>query len=108
MPRTSFKFAIALIAAASLGACATLSPVSRIERRLVSLGFSDAGAACVSDELDRKLDRKQLMNVADFLDRIDRPDRAGGAGVIEALKQMDDPSAVAGVVGAALTCAIRG
>ena len=94
-----------IIAALALGACATMSTASRIENRLIGLGASEASAACLAGELKRKLDRRQLRDVAAFLDRLDRRGRPGG--VIDALMEMDDPSAVAAVAAAGITCALR-
>lgn len=99
---------VAGILALALGACATLSPASRIESRLIGLGASEESAACLADELSRKLDRRQLRDVAAFLDRVDRLDRNGRpGGVVDALMEMDDPSAVAAVAAAGITCALR-
>lgn len=97
-----------IIAALALGACATMSTASRIENRLIGLGASESSAACLAGELKRKLDRRQLRDVAAFLDRLDRLDRRGRpGGVIDALMEMDDPSAVAAVAAAGITCALR-
>ena len=60
-------------AAALLGAflmvasCATVSPRARIEDRFYELGLSRERSECLADELDERLDRNDLRDVADFL-----------------------------------------
>ena len=96
---------LALVAIAGIvGGCATLSPASRIESQLVSLGVSKPRAICLSEELDRRLDRKDLNDVADFLENLNRAQSPGGA--LDALLSIDNADAAAAIASAGLSCAL--
>lgn len=92
----------ALCAAAA--ACASFSPASRIENRLIDLGMSPRGAECLANELNESLDRKDLVDIADFLDRLDRPTSSRGA--FDTLRSVDNPRAAASVAAAGIFCAL--
>lgn len=99
--------ALSIIAAACLcavSACATLSPASRIESQLVSLGISEPRAACLAEEISEDLDRDDLNDVADFLEGLNRAQSPGRA--IDALLRIDNADAAAAIAAAALACAI--
>ncbi len=96
----------AVAVAVFLGACATLSPASRIQSQLVDLGISKSKASCIADELSERLDRSDLKEVADFLDDINAADSAGGA--IDRLAAIDNTRAAAAVAASAITCALGG
>lgn len=98
--------ASAVFALASLGACATLSPASRIESRLVDLGVSKSGAHCLADQLSDRLERSDLNDVADFLDDISDANSAGG--VVGRLRGIENGRAAAAVAASAITCALGG
>lgn len=101
--RSVLLAASALVAAAG---CATVSPASRIESRLVDLGVSPARADCLADELQDNLGRADLSDIADFLDDVGDADSAGGA--VDALRRIDNPQAAAAVAAAAISCAFGG
>lgn len=87
-----------------LAGCATLSPASRIEQRLVDLGLSKQRAGCVTGELRERLDRSDLNDIANFLDDIHA---AGSAGnVIARLASINNTRAAAAVAASAITCAL--
>ncbi|HXI86489.1 MAG TPA: hypothetical protein VNH64_03450 [Parvularculaceae bacterium] len=96
-------FAAALLVA--LASCATLSPRSRVEAELVSLGLTKARAGCLAGELDRRLDRRDMRAVGDFLGSLRGND---GDNVLDALRKMDNPRAVSAMAGAGIACAIDG
>lgn len=87
-------------------ACATISPRSRVEGNLAEFGISPKRAACLAGELADRLDRKDLVDVAEFLDNMNRASTAGGA--LDALLKIDNPWAAAAVAGAGIACAFGG
>ena len=88
-----------------LAACATFSPRSRIADRLVELGLSKDRADCLADDLDDRLDRDELNDVAEFLTDLNDAESAGGA--LDALLAIDRPRVATAIAGASLACAIR-
>lgn len=84
-------------------ACVTMSPASRIEKQLKSLGVADARAECLSEELDRNLDSRDLKDVADFLEGLNRAQGPGQA--LDALLRIDNPRAAAAIASAGIVCA---
>lgn len=86
-----------------VAACATLSPRSAIENRFVELGVSPSRAECLADDLDERLDRDELGNVADFLENLNEAGSAGGA--LDALLAIDDPNIAAAIARASVSCA---
>lgn len=97
---------LGLLAGAMVAAaCATLSPVSRIEARLVELGFSRAGAACFTDRLAADLDRDDLTAVARALDAFDG--EKNPRATLQNLSAMGNPRAVGAVVAAGFACVIN-
>ena len=88
------------------GACATLSPTSRIESELRSLGVSEPRAECLAEDLGDHLDRNDLKAVADFLTDLNQAGSAGGA--LDALLSIENPRAAAAIASAGITCAFGG
>lgn len=86
-----------------VAACAsTLSPRDRIFDQLIGFGFSDKRATCVSDELDMRLARDELSNVADFFSGLNDID--GFAGLRSAILSIDDPDTAQASARAFLAC----
>lgn len=102
--RLNTKFLLPVAIACIAGGCATMSPASRIESQFVSLGISKPRATCLSEELDRHLDRKDLNDVADFLEGLNRAQSPGGA--LDALLRIDNPQAAAAIASAGISCAL--
>ena len=100
--RRSIAFVCALL---MLGSCASLSPRGQIKDRFVELGISRERAACLSEELDARLDRDQLRDVADFLTDLNDAGSAGGA--LDALLSIDDPRIAASIARASVACAFN-
>lgn len=97
-------FGLAFIALGA--ACATISPASRIQSRLMELGVPRSHAGCLADELDDRLDRSELSDVARFLDRVSRAD--SGDDVVGQLRRIDNPRVAAMVAASAIACALGG
>ncbi len=100
------KQSILLAAALSLGACATISPRARIENRLVEIGLSERKAGCMAGELDNRLDRSDLNDVADFLGDVNQASSDGEN--YDALLNIDNARAAAAIAAAGLSCAFGG
>lgn len=84
-------------------ACATISPVSRIEAQLIDLGVSNARAECLAETLDEELERDDLNAVANFLEGLNRVETPGEA--LNALLSIDNPRAAAAVAASGIACA---
>lgn len=84
-------------------ACVTMSSASRIEKQLKSLGVAEQRAECLSEELDRNLDSRDLKDVADFLEGLNRAQGPGQA--LDALLRIDNPRAAAAIASAGIVCA---
>jgi hypothetical protein len=94
-----------VISAAALGACATLSPLSRIEARLIEFGFSRPMAECFADGLGDKLDRRQLDGVADLLDGFEN-DRKPEQAIERLGRGAGNPEIAGAIASTAFSCAI--
>ncbi|MFC2950913.1 hypothetical protein ACFOOP_03180 [Marinicaulis aureus] len=97
------KKSILICAVLSLAACATISPRSRIENRLVDIGLSERKAECMAHELDERLDRDDLNDVADFLGDVNEASSDGEN--YDALLNIDNARAAAAIAAAGLSCA---
>ena len=94
---------VLLTAAALLAVtgCATVSKFT-IKDRLQELGFSNAQADCVADELDDRLSDDQLADVAKTLD--DLTDSNGPRRVIDALGRVSDERIASAAAQAGISC----
>lgn len=102
-----FRMSAAAVLALALSACATLSPVSRIQARLVEFGFSRPMAECFADGLHGKLDGRQLNGVADLLEGFEKDSKPEQA--IERLgRGVGDPKTAGAIATTAFSCAIGG
>lgn len=97
----------AAVLAAALGACATLSPVSRIQARLVEFGFSRPMAECFAGGLRDKLDSRQLNGVADLLEGFEN-DRKPENAIERLSRGVGDPKIAGAIASTAFSCAIGG
>ncbi|MEZ5894179.1 MAG: hypothetical protein R3C58_13680 [Parvularculaceae bacterium] len=99
------KKILLLSAAVMLAACGTVSPRIRIENRLVEFGFSEDKAHCMGNELDERLDRKELKDVADFVGNLNA---AGTAGeTLDAILSIDNGRAAAAIAASGVACAFN-
>ncbi|MBI1365282.1 MAG: hypothetical protein GC153_04930 [Alphaproteobacteria bacterium] len=102
MGKIPARLLVAILLAGAAG-CATLSPKSRVESELASLGMSQARAGCIASELDRRLDGQDMRAVADFLGGLRRND---DDDVLGSLSQIQNPRAVAAIASAGISCTI--
>ncbi len=102
MKRSGILIGLALLAAA----CATVSPRARVEDRFVEFGLSRDRASCLADELDERLDRDDLADVADYVGGLNAVTSAGEA--LDALLRIENPRAVAAIGAAGIACAFSG
>ena len=83
--------------------CATLSPRARLKDQFVELGFSRDRASCLADELDERLDRDDLSDVADFVASLNEAATPGEG--LDALLGIDNPRAARAIASSGLACA---
>lgn len=101
-----FRLLVAVGSIFALSACASLSATSRIKNGLISLGVSAPRSECMADRLADDLDRRDLNDVADFLDGLNEAETPGNA--LDALLRIDNPRAAAAIAGAGVSCALGG
>lgn len=89
-----------------ISACAAMSPRARIKDRFVEFGVSENRASCLAKELDDRLDRDDLADVADFIGSLNEATSAGGA--LDALLGIDNASAAAAIVPSGIACTFSG
>lgn len=100
------RIAASACIALALAACATISPRVRIENRFVEFGLSKQRAHCLAEELDDRLNRGDLADVADFIGSLNAATSAGQA--LDALLSIDNPRAAAAIARASVACAFGG
>ena len=92
-------------AAALLAACATVSPRADVESRFIDFGLTPERAACLAGELDDRLDRNDLIDVANFVGGLSAASSAGEA--LDALLAIDNPRAASAIARAGISCAFN-
>jgi hypothetical protein len=85
-------------------ACATGSPRAKIADRFVDFGVSEERADCLASELDERLERDDLNDVADYIGGLNEATSAGEA--LDALLRIGNPRAAAAIARASLACAL--
>lgn len=91
----------AALVLALLASCATAAKVT-LNDRFRAIGLSPKMADCMVDDLDQRLDNRDLQDLAKYtvgLSRADTPMQA-----IDSLMKIDNPRAVAAVGRAAFGC----
>lgn len=91
----------AALAIALLASCATAARVT-LNDRFRAIGLSAKMADCMVDDLDQRLDNRDLQDLARYtvgLSRADTPLEA-----VESLMKIDNPRAVAAIGRAAFSC----
>ena len=96
------KTGLLIVAAVAMAGCATVSPRKRIENRFVEFGLSERKAECMGNELDERLDRKDLQDVADFIGNLNNASTTGEN--VDALLSIGNPRAAAAIAAAGLAC----
>ncbi|MCB2113169.1 MAG: hypothetical protein KDD85_06430 [Parvularculaceae bacterium] len=89
------------IAFVLLASCATAAKYT-LRDRFEAIGLSPAMAGCMVDDLDDRLDDRDLRDLADYSVSISRADTPLEA--VERLLEIDNPRAVAAVGRAAFSC----
>ncbi len=87
-----------------VAACATASPRAQIADRFVEFGVSQERADCLASELDERLERDDLNDVADYIGGLNEATSAGEA--LDALLRIGNPRAAAAIARASLACAL--
>ncbi len=95
-----------LVSAFAMTACATVSPRLRIENRFMELGLSERKASCMAHELDKRLDRDDMRDVADFIGRLNKASSTGEN--IDALLSIDNARAAGAIAASGLACTFDG
>ncbi len=98
----SIRSALLLTGLLGLTACATASKMT-IADRLQELGLSEDRAECMADELDDRLDDRELSEFADFTVTITKE---RGTGVLAALREIDNPRIAGAVAGSGVACVL--
>lgn len=94
---------MATISAAMLLATSCAShALDTIEDRLVSVGLSPDHAACMAEDLHRRLSNDDIRDLAGYARTLSRADSTLEA--IDALRGVDNPRAVAAVAQSAIRC----
>ena len=93
---------ILFAAAIAMAGCATVSPRKRIENRFIEFGLSERRAECMGRELDERLDRSDLNDVAEFIGNLNNASTTGEN--VDALLSIGNPRAAAAIAAAGLAC----
>jgi hypothetical protein len=89
------------IASLAIASCASHA-LDTIENRLVSIGLSPDHAACMADDLHRRLSSDDVRDLARYARSLSRSETTLEA--IDALRGVDNPRAVAAVAQSAIRC----
>ncbi|WOI53630.1 hypothetical protein [Parvularcula sp. LCG005] len=92
-----------ILSALALSACSTVSKFT-IEDRLQELGLSASRADCMADQLERRLNDRQLRKFADFT--VTLTSKNSPFEVIDALGRISDPEIGGAVAASSVACII--
>lgn len=95
------RFISAALALALLASCATAAKAT-LNDRFRAIGLSADMADCMVDDLDQRLDDRDLRDLAEYTVGLSRADSAMDA--VDSLLKIDNPRAVAAVGRAAFSC----
>lgn len=95
-------FALVSIAA-MLFACGSISPRKQVENRFVEFGLSHDRASCLAGDLDERLDRSDLKDVANFVGELNEAASPGQS--LDALLSIENPRAASAIARAGIACA---
>ena len=87
----------------ALTACAGLSPRADVEQSFVDFGLSPSRSACLAGELNERLDRDDMRNVAAYVSGLNAAASPGQA--LDALINIENPRAAAAIGAAGISCA---
>lgn len=88
-----------------LASCATSGP-ERLEQQLIAIGLPSERASCLTNELDDRLNRREINELSSFLDGVNRASTPGET--LDALLSIDDPNTSKAVASAGIACAFQG
>ena len=80
-------------------------PRAQVEERFVDFGLSQERASCLAEELDERLERDDLMAIADYVAGLNEVETAREA--LNALSRIENPTALAAIGPAGLACAFN-
>ncbi len=95
------RFVSAALSLALLASCATAAKMT-LNDRFRAIGLSADMADCMVDDLDDRLDDRDLRDLAEYTVGLSRADSAMEA--VDSLLRIDNPRAVAAVGRAAFGC----
>ena len=95
------RFISAALVFALLASCATAAKAT-LNDRFRAIGLSPEMADCMVDDIDQRLDDRDLQDLAEFTVGVARADSALEA--IDSLRRIDNPRAVAAIGRAAFSC----
>lgn len=101
----STRLAFCTVFACLVAGCAA-SPKARVESGLRNLGMPDRPAACMADELDERLSRRNMKRIAEVLDEGRKGGDARPGRVIEQLDGLDDPAITEATAKAGISCTL--
>jgi len=99
------KFILIALIGLTIAACATVSPRIRVENRFQELGLSEKKAKCMANEIDDRLDRKDMKAVAEFVGNLNAAESAGQT--LDALLSIDNARAAGAIAAAGVACAFN-
>ena len=103
MRKSSKKLGLVVSAVAIIGAGCATGAQSGVTSSLVRLGLSNDRAKCVARQMNDRLDRRDLRDVANFLGQLDGSRSPGN--VLDTLLTIDNPRAASAFARAGISCA---
>lgn len=103
MNRTSM-LAICLLSATLLAGCS--SPKAKVVKELRQFGIAKPVAKCMGHELDDRLTKHHMKDLARFLDRANDGHDARPGQVLDAIRHMDNPVIVKAATRSGLSCTL--
>lgn len=95
------RIILAAVSVALLASCATAAKVT-LNDRFRAIGLSPEMADCMVDDLDERLDDRDMRDLADYAMTISRADSSLEA--VDRLLDIDNPRAVAAIGRSAFSC----
>lgn len=103
MNRTSVVI-ICLVSAALLAGCA--SPRTKVVKELRQFGVAKPAAKCMGHELDERLRKRDMKDLAHFLDHANDGRDARPGRVLDVIGDMNNPVILEAAMKSGLSCAL--
>lgn len=103
MTRTA-ALAVCLLSAALLAGCS--SPRAKVVKELRQFGMAKPAAKCMGRELDDRLAKGDMKDLARFLDSANNGRNTRPGQVLDAITDMDDPVITRAAMKAGLSCTL--